>query len=131
MDTPSHTSTARLLAAAAIIGTMTGMIGTGIAAARPESHDSQSAGSDSRSETSRIGAHPQRHVDPYGHHYPPTDQLDRAEIRDNVRAYHNRQQELRETTRERVERDSQGATWTRVVRPDGSWYVCRPHATQC
>ncbi len=120
---------AHLLIAAAIISATTGLTATlapGTAQARPDSHSSDS---DSGSNGSRP---PGRHVDPFGFHNPPVDQRDRARIDANRRDYYN-QQRARQNGQagDRPNDGEHSPTWTRVVRPDGSWYVCRPTAARC
>ncbi|WP_280446510.1 hypothetical protein [Nocardia brasiliensis] len=127
----SRRSTARLLTAAAIIAATTSLaaaVNPALADARPDSHDS---GSDSNS-NSGGAARPERHVDPYGFHNPPVNQLERARIDQNRRDYYNQQRARQNQQAGNQQNDGEQApTWTRVVRPDGSWYVCRPAAAQC
>ncbi|WP_069159759.1 hypothetical protein [Nocardia altamirensis] len=116
---------ARLLVAAAIIGAMTGVAAThapGIAEAKPDS----SSDGNSNNGSDR----PERRTDPLGYHNPPVDARDRARVDQNRRDYYNGQRSRQAQSGGR-DADGQSPTWTRVQRPDGSWYVCKPNASNC
>ncbi|MFG1792675.1 hypothetical protein [Nocardia sp. NPDC049149] len=122
--TTTRKTMARLLVAAAIIGSMTGVAAThapGIADARPESSSDGNSNNSDR---------PERRTDPLGYHSPAVDARDRAQIDQNRRDYYN-QQRSRQAQSGGRDSDGQTPTWTRVQRPDGSWYVCKPNAANC
>ncbi|WP_063053611.1 hypothetical protein [Nocardia arthritidis] len=114
---------ARLLACAAIVGTLTAGA-AGIAGA--ESHSGPSNPRNGTGDTT--GWH---HIDPMGYHHRDSDRLDAEEADQAIRDYRQRQNQAAPgdiTTGD----DSDGPSWSRVARPDGTGYtVCRAQAAWC
>ncbi|MFF7942274.1 hypothetical protein ACFZC5_21395 [Nocardia gamkensis] len=114
---------ARLLACAAIVGTLTAGA-AGIAGA--ESHSGPSNPRNGTGDTT--GWH---HIDPMGYHHRDSDRLDADEADQAVRDYRRRQNQAAPADVPTGD-ESDGSSWSRVARPDGTGYtVCRVQATWC
>jgi hypothetical protein len=114
---------ARLLACAAIVGTLTAGA-AGIAGA--ESHSGPSNPRNGTGDTT--GWH---HIDPMGYHHRNSDRLDAEEADQAVRDYRQRQNQAAPGDVPTGD-ESDGSSWSRVARPDGTGYtVCRAQATWC
>ncbi|BCK59240.1 hypothetical protein NWFMUON74_70120 [Nocardia wallacei] len=119
----TRTAALALVAGAAALGSL---VTAGVAAADPGVRTHSDRGpADPRDTTGW------RHIDPRGYHHLETNRLRQNEIRDNRRAY--RQRDNGPQRPERALGAERGtSTWTAVPNADGTgWQVCRPHASWC
>ncbi|WP_280329506.1 hypothetical protein [Nocardia wallacei] len=119
----TRTAALALVAGAAALGSL---VTAGVAAADPGARTHSDRGpADPRDTTGW------RHIDPRGYHHLETNRLRQNEIRDNRRAY--RQRDNGPQRPERALGAERGtSTWTAVPNADGTgWQVCRPHASWC